>query len=205
VAPLKLTVPWLELSPTTTDELNLNEASEAGVIWTAADRDFPLKFTVIVADVDVSTGSVLTENAPSIPCCPEKSIEFGTGAAQLLLVIATIEPSAPVKPLKISVAKQLLPPKIELVDNVNDQRLGGMIVRVAALRPLPMPAVIVTGVEVLTGDAAAAKVTVVAPAGTVTVSGTETMGLLDVRVTTPPPEGAGFERVTVPVDDHPPR
>ena len=52
----------------------------------------------------------------------------------------------------------------------------------------------------------AVKVAVVAPASTVTDAGTWAAAvLLDVEVTTAPPPAAGASKVTVPVDDAPPR
>jgi hypothetical protein len=65
--------------------------------------------------------------------------------------------------------------------------------------------VIVTGVSAATGNVVAVKVPVVAPAATVTDAGTEAAAvLLEVRVTTAPPAGAGLASVTVPVEDVPP-
>ena len=56
-----------------------------------------------------------------------------------------------------------------------------------------------------TGEVAIVKVTVVAPAATVTLAGTCAAAvLLLVRVTTAPPDGAGPVKVTVPIDDVPP-
>ena len=56
-----------------------------------------------------------------------------------------------------------------------------------------------------TGLVVAVKAAVVAPAGTVTDAGTwAATVLLDVKLTTAPPVGAGLSKVTVPVDDTPP-
>jgi hypothetical protein len=65
--------------------------------------------------------------------------------------------------------------------------------------------VTVTAVSEATGLVVAEKVAVVAPAGTVTVAGTWAAPvLLEVKLTTAPPAGAGLSRATVPVDDTPP-
>ena len=57
-----------------------------------------------------------------------------------------------------------------------------------------------------TGLVVVVNVTVVAPAATVTLAGTWAAAvLLLVSVTTAPPTGAGPFRVTVPVEDTPPR
>ena len=64
---------------------------------------------------------------------------------------------------------------------------------------------IVTEVEKSTMFVFTGKVALVAPAGTVTLAGTEaTDGLLLERETTAPPLGAGPFRVTVPVEGFPP-
>jgi hypothetical protein len=65
--------------------------------------------------------------------------------------------------------------------------------------------VIVTTVLEVTGLVVAVNVAVVAPASTVTVAGTWAAAvLLEVKLTTTPPVGAGLSKVTVPVDDTPP-
>jgi len=65
--------------------------------------------------------------------------------------------------------------------------------------------VIVTAVLVATGLVVVVKVAVVAPASTITESGTwPADALLEVKLTIAPPKGAGAFRVTVPVDDTPP-
>jgi hypothetical protein len=66
--------------------------------------------------------------------------------------------------------------------------------------------VIVTDVEVPTGKVVTVKVFEVCPAGTVTFEGTAAAPVFElVRPTTAPPEGAALVRVTVPVEEVPPR
>src|SRR5215475_3998273 len=57
----------------------------------------------------------------------------------------------------------------------------------------------VTAVGIVTGLVLTGKVAVVAPAATVTETGTVAAGLLLVSVTTAPPTGAALPSVTVPV------
>jgi hypothetical protein len=65
--------------------------------------------------------------------------------------------------------------------------------------------VIVAAVVEATEFVVAVKVAVVAPAATVTDAGTWTAAvLLEVKLTTAPPAGAGPLRVTVPVEEAPP-
>jgi hypothetical protein len=65
--------------------------------------------------------------------------------------------------------------------------------------------VIVTAVVEATVLVVAVKVAVVAPAATVTDAGTWAAAvLLEVKLTTAPPVGAGLFKVKVPVEDTPP-
>ena len=65
---------------------------------------------------------------------------------------------------------------------------------------------IVAEVDMRTTDVFTVKVTLLLPAGTVTLEGTLAATLLLESVTCPPPAGAGPLRVTVPVEDcTPPR
>jgi len=64
--------------------------------------------------------------------------------------------------------------------------------------------VIVTGVELKTTEVVISKLTVLAPADTVTDAGTVAAGLLLFNATMAPPVGAGAVRVTVPVEPEPP-
>jgi hypothetical protein len=68
----------------------------------------------------------------------------------------------------------------------------------------PRVAVMVTGVAALTGLVVTVNVAVVAPEATVTVEGTEAAPLLEDRLMTNPPTGAGELIVTVPVEFEPP-
>ena len=63
---------------------------------------------------------------------------------------------------------------------------------------------IITDVDAVTTDVVTANVAVVAPAATVTLTGTVADALLLDSVTTAPPEGAAAVSVTVPVEPDPP-
>jgi hypothetical protein len=64
--------------------------------------------------------------------------------------------------------------------------------------------VIVAVVVEVTVDVVTVKVTLLDPAGTVTVEGTDALPLFDERVTTSPPGPATPSNVTVPVEEEPP-
>jgi hypothetical protein len=64
--------------------------------------------------------------------------------------------------------------------------------------------VIVDDLFEVTGLVVTVNVAVVAPAATVTEAGTWAAALLEVRLTTAPPVGAGPPSVTVPVEGSPP-
>jgi hypothetical protein len=120
----------------------------------------------------------------------------------------TTAPPGGAGPLRVTVPVDGLPPTTEAESKVKEVRStggAGWTVRVAVRLTLLKRAVIVTGVFASTGTVVAANVAVVAPAATVTEAGTwATAVLLEVRVTTAPPVGAGLSSVTVPVEDSPP-
>jgi hypothetical protein len=81
----------------------------------------------------------------------------------------------------------------------------GFTVKVAVRETPPAEAVMVTFVLAETAVVETVKFALVAPAGTVTLLGTEaTLELLLLRFTTNPPEGAAAVSVTVPVTLLPP-
>ena len=128
---------------------------------------------------------------------------LGTLARLELLRSCTTTPPAGAGPLRVTVPVAVLPPQTEVGLIVSDWSvtLGeGLTVRVAVREMPPADAVIVTLVALETARVETVKVALVVPAGTVTVLGTvATLGLLLLRFTTNPPDGAGAVRVTVPV------
>jgi hypothetical protein len=81
----------------------------------------------------------------------------------------------------------------------------GFTVSVRNVDAVWYPALMFTLVVEVTATVLMVKLALAAPAGTVTVEGTvATFGLLLESATVAPPEGAGPERLTVPVDGDPP-
>ena len=129
-------------------------------------------------------------------------ILLGTLARLELLRNCTTAPPAGAGPLRVTVPVAVLPPHTVVGLIVSDWSvtLGeGLTVRVAVRETPPAEAVIVTLVALETAFVLTVKFAPVAPAGTITVLGTAaTLGLLLLRFTTNPPDGAGAVRVTVP-------
>jgi hypothetical protein len=130
-------------------------------------------------------------------------ILLGTLARLELLRNCTTTPPAGAGPLRVTVPVAVLPPHTVVGLIVSDWSVtlgAGLTVRVAVRETPPADAVIVTLVVLETARVETVKVALVVPAGTVTVLGTvATLGLLLLRFTTNPPDGAGAVRVTVPV------
>src|SRR5215467_12476873 len=130
--------------------------------------------------------------------------EAGTAAALALLVSETSAP--PTGAAMASVTVPVLPAPPVTVDGLStrDARIGFTRMVAALEAPLEL-AVIVTTVPVVTRLVVMAKVALVAPAATVTETGTAAaLALLLVSETTAPPAGAAALSVTVPVLRAPP-
>ena len=81
---------------------------------------------------------------------------------------------------------------------------GGLIVSLPVTEVDPSAALIVAVFEAATASVETVNVAELCPARTVTLEGGMTEALLEVKITTTPAEGAGPDRVTVPVDGVPP-
>jgi hypothetical protein len=102
-------------------------------------------------------------------------------------------------PLRLIVPVELAPPPICCGEKAKPTGAGGCTVSVVVCWMPWLEAVMVTGVELLTGSVVIENCAVVLPAGTFTLDGTLTMfGLALLRVTLVPPAGAGPLSVTVP-------
>ena len=86
----------------------------------------------------------------------------------------------------------------------SELRIAGFVVRTAVAVLLPCLAVIVELEAEPTSAVEIVKLADVIPCGIVTVAGTVAPELLELRVTTSPPSGAGALTVTVPVELLPP-
>jgi len=86
----------------------------------------------------------------------------------------------------------VLPPAVVMGDSATDDSATGVSVRTAVLDTPPPEAEIVTGVEMSTPPVVIVNLTLVAPAGTVMVSGMEATDGFELESDTAnPPAGAG--------------
>jgi len=140
---------------------------------------------------------------PALVAPPVTVTLAGTVAiAVLLLESATVAPPAGAAPLRVTVPVEAVPPVTLVGLRLNEERVaGGVTVRTAE----SLAAQMVTQLGAVTELVETVKFPDVAPAGTVTLTGTvATNGLPLKRVTTVPPAGAATFRITVPVETAPP-
>jgi hypothetical protein len=131
--------------------------------------------------------------------------ECGIDAVAVALLVSVItDPLAPAGPLRVTVPLDAAPPVTVVGLRLNEARASGLTVSVAVLELVPIEAVIVAVVEDDTAVVAIVKFTDVSPADKNMPLDTNTLELLEERLTIVPPAGAGPLRVTVPVDDVPP-
>jgi hypothetical protein len=136
---------------------------------------------------------------------PEATVTVDGKVALLLLDDrVTAVPPGPAGPLRVIVAVEELPPTTSVGDSETAVRLAALTVRDAVKELAPWVAVSVAEVELDTGVVVIENVPEVAPAATVAVEGTEAVALLDERLITNPPVGAGPLSVRVPVELDPP-
>jgi len=159
---------------------------------------------VIVATEVVGTGIVEIVNSAVV--APEATVTVdgvtATGSLEDKLIT---KPPGPAGAPRVTVPVENVPPTTDAGANVRPVSApGAETFRVAVTDVAPIFAVIVAVVDVVTGDVVTVNVAVVDPANTVTLAGTTTLELLDERVTTDPPVGAGPSKLTVPVDVSPP-
>lgn len=128
----------------------------------------------------------------------------GTVALIELDETLTTMPLEPAFPLTLTLPDELVPPTTVAGEMMNPAKVAGFSVRFAVNDVVASVAVSVSVTIMSTPTVPIGNVAVLDPAGTVTVAGTEALGVEESE-TTVPPTGAGAVRVTVPVELLPPR
>jgi hypothetical protein len=171
-------------------------------------RVTPPPVPVIVTVVALVTDVVVIANCAVV--APAGTVTLvGTEAAVFDLERVTTSPPSAAAADSVTVPVAPLPPTTFVGLTAMDDRVGagdaaGFTVS-AVVRDAPLyDAVIVTAVEVVTLLVVTVKVLLVAPAGTVTLAGTDAALELSESETTAPPLGAAALNVTVPVEELPP-
>jgi len=200
---VNVTVP-MELLPENTDVVfRPREAVKSEVRSRDAVVVIPPVDAEIVAVTAVATGVV--EMVKVVDLLPWPIVtDAGTDAEVELDAKATTVPPDGAGRLRVTVPIELAPPTSVVGLKLIPERSATFSVRFAVSDELPKVPVMVALVEVDTIDVVIGNVTLVAPAGTQTVGGTETLLLFDARVTGSPPLGAAVLRVMVPVAAAPP-
>ena len=179
-----------------------------GVTVRVAVRVTAPAIAVIVTGVDAVTALVVTAKVALVAPCATEALAGIVAAARRLLESVTANPPAGAAAVKVTVPCEEVPPVtlVGLTDTAESAAAaGGVTVRVAVRVTAPAIAVIVTGVDAVTALVVTAKVALVAPCATETLTGSvaAAVRLLD-SVTANPPAGAAAVKVTVPCDDVPP-
>jgi hypothetical protein len=201
--PLRPAVP-VELLPPRTDEgFSETETNARGTSLTVAVSVVVPKVALIVTVCAVVTATDVRLNV-AVVCPPATVTVGGTVTRGPLLEREITEPALGAGPLIVTDPTADAPPATVLGATLTDVRAGAFTVRFAVLVDEPNVAVKVAVTTDGTGEVPIVKVVVSVPAGTVTVPGTVTAPLFDVKLTTVPPEAAGPEIVKVPVDGDPP-
>jgi len=177
-----------------------------GVTVSVAPRLTPAEVAVMVTDVELCTVVVVIAKV-ALAAPPAMVTVAGTLAALPLLDSAMTAPPDGAGPLSAAVPCDAAPPATLEGLTVSDASVatpGGPGAPGSTQRigwsPFPsLHTVIITGVDTATLLVLTVKVALLAPAGTVTLAGTDaTEGLLLVSVYTCPPAGATFMMCTFP-------
>jgi hypothetical protein len=154
--------------------------------------------------VAVDTGSVVTTKVAVL--APAATVTVAGTVAALLVVVNDTTSAAAVTPFKVIVPVDVFPPIKVLGLKVTELRAGGFTVKVADVLDTPLyDPETVPVVAALTGVVVTVKVAVFCPARTVTVAGVAAAAFVVVIATTAPPVGAVPFKVTVAVEDTPPK
>lgn len=201
--PESVTVPVELVPPSTVLGDNVKLRSTAGLIVRLAVFVIPAADAVIVAVTELATEVVVTVKLADVAPAGMVMVA-GTVALLLLDERFTTNPPAGAALKSATVPLDSVPPTTGLGEIEIPFSPDGVTVSVVVLLVLPCTAEMVTAVEVETAVVVTAKFADVAPAGTVTVAGTNALALLEERFITEPPDGAPVNRVTVPVAEAPP-
>ncbi len=201
--PLRMTVPTEGSPPASVDGFRVKLVREGGLIVRTAVVTKPPWMAVMVAGVGPATGVVVMVKVVVVAPAGIVTV-LGTVALDDLELTDTTTPPVGAGPSSVRVPMEELPPVTVVGESVRLVKTGGSIVSVAVEETPPWVAVMVTGVDVTTGVVLTVKVPVVAPAATVTDTGTVALVELEPSVTTSPPVGAAPVNVTVPVEGLPP-
>ncbi len=146
----------------------------------------------VAEDTNVVVIGNVTEVAPAAIVT-----EAGTLAAAFELLKAIVRPPPGAGAFTVTVfAVVVLPPMVAVGDSVRPVIATGLTVSTAVFVTVPYTPVMVTCVAAETPLVTMLNFAVVAPAGMVTLAGTEAATPELLSVTTPPPEGAGASMVT---------
>src|SRR5262245_11246827 len=184
-------------------------AGAGGVTVSVAVLDTAFETAVSVTAVDVATEEVVTANVALVAPAGTVTLAGTEASAAFALERLTSAPPAGAPEVRVTVPWDGLPPTTLAGLTLTAERLAGggtgFTVSVAVLVTALKTAVIVTGVDAATEVVVTAKVALVAPAGTVTLAGTEaTVAFALESVTSAPPAGAPEVRVAVPWEAFPP-
>ena len=159
---------------------------------------------MINAEAELATAVVVIVNVAVFE--PAGTVTLaGTTALVLPDLRETTSPPGPAFPLNVTVPVELLPPTTEVGDKVMLVRAAGVMVSVADCVDEPRVALTVAAIELETAVVVMVKVVESEPAGIVTEAGVAALVTLDDNVTSAPPGPAAPFKLTVPVEDVPPR
>ena len=186
-----------------------NVPADCGLTVSVVVRVTPPPVPVIVTVVALVTEVVVTANCAVVAPAATVTLAGTEATAAFELERLTTSPPLAAAVDSVTVPVAPLPPTTLVGLTAMEDRVGvadaaGFTV-IAVVRDAPLyDAVIVTAVEVVTLLVVTVKVLLVAPAGTVTLAGTDAALELSESETTAPPLGAAALSVTVPVEELPP-
>lgn len=166
---------------------------------------------VMVTDVLFPTAKVVTVKLAEV--CPPGTVTIpGTVATARLLIASVTEiPPAGAGALKNTVPVALVPPRTLVGLMAIDCRSGGAfgsaltLIKIDLVTPPALAKTFPPVGKPLTGDVPIAKLVALFPSGIVTLAGTWMIdGLSVVRLTVPPPAGAGMTSATLARPEWPP-